>query len=1214
MIGSGFSRNALRMRPGATELPLADDIADQLSERLGGYCDAASLDGGLPRVAQDYGDTYGRSDLNGVLHRLVRDLDFAPGKIHHRLLSLPWRDVFSTNWDTLLERTIRSVTNRAYDVVRCKDDIPLARPPRIIKLHGSLGSPTPLIVTEDDYRTYREQFAPFVNITQQAMIENVFVLLGFSGEDPNFLRWSQWVRDNLGDSAPKIFLAGWLALDTRSREALEARNVIPIDLARHPRATKWPEHLRANYAMDWILSSLERARPYDVARWPRPPRRDSSPMADFLQPVRVHVPASPIEAPPGSSETARDISERVGEVLETWAHNRRVYPGWLLVPSGVRQSLTSSTIEWTPRIISVLPKQSVVKQIHAIHEIVWRHEILLEPLAPDVETVAQGVLTRVDCRARSLDGLVELQLEWGPIREAWRNIGLSLLTAARMRFDRDLFDLRVSALSEFTDDDADVAQRICHERCLWSIYSSDYKAVEELLENWATDECDPMWMVRRAALLFEIGRDSEATRIVKDALTLMRNIPSEDGSLAGPSREGWTLWSALEGDDIGALTDRWNELSSVKCHAGLERGYVLESLRPRASRKDVPAFDVGMRQGGRVIFSGARPEAAAYRAIRLCEVAALPPVVGNLNVGNELMELAAEILAVSGPEMATRLILRVCKAGDVDTLGRVLSRYRVASMSMAATTELAEVCSGAIAYALPRVVAAAEDTFSGSWAGRMRLAMEALSRLVVRLEPEVVESVFGYALMLYKNDYVAANVLLPNAVRNLMKRSWDALPSERRKARSLDVLGARIVGMDGFESDDCRYQGVVSSYPDPGELIGDSIDCVDRTDANDQVWREVVNLLVRGLGAGGNARRRASLRMSRGIVWKNLTERESQALGAALWHTSHTEPGGMPSRIWTEDEWPILLLPEPVPGLAEERFRGRWLTGKDVSTLSAVELEGVLRQAGNAISCLQSYGRSLSLSEGERAFLVDVVDRWSETQVPSLPSYWQHPVLESSRWVLDGVAAIISCVPVSMSTGEKLYGRVEKLYQAQIPGFQLVPALAKTMPGRIEDLALLVRMGMLSEEERLAEGAAFGLDQWLRASTKGELEVEPPPDDLVREIGIVVATRRRWPLPVALQSVRWVFTEGTDDHWAIVRRLVLDGLGYLAEELRYGRDADHSDDVDRIPYLRLHCVELALAMEADESVDEAIVDRWVRTAEDDPLPEVRHAMIGSRGL
>ena len=67
-------------------------------------------------------------------------------------------------------------------------------------------------------------------------METVFCLIGLSGNDPNFLQRSGWVRDNLGDGAPKVYLAGWLDFSPPRRRMLEDRNVIAIDLARYTMA------------------------------------------------------------------------------------------------------------------------------------------------------------------------------------------------------------------------------------------------------------------------------------------------------------------------------------------------------------------------------------------------------------------------------------------------------------------------------------------------------------------------------------------------------------------------------------------------------------------------------------------------------------------------------------------------------------------------------------------------------------------------------------------------------------------------------------------------------------------------------------------------------------------------------------------------------------------------------------------------------------------
>ncbi|ELY4757268.1 SIR2 family protein, partial [Cronobacter sakazakii] len=152
---------------------------------------------------------FGRATLDKLIMDHVPDKEYEPSKLHVSLLSLPWIDVFTTNYDTLLERASVNVDSRKYDIVLNKNDLMNAERPRIIKLHGSFPSERPFIVTEEDYRKYPLENSPFVNTVQQSLIENTLCLIGFSGDDPNFLNWIGWIRDNLGtENSPKIYLIG----------------------------------------------------------------------------------------------------------------------------------------------------------------------------------------------------------------------------------------------------------------------------------------------------------------------------------------------------------------------------------------------------------------------------------------------------------------------------------------------------------------------------------------------------------------------------------------------------------------------------------------------------------------------------------------------------------------------------------------------------------------------------------------------------------------------------------------------------------------------------------------------------------------------------------------------------------------------------------------------------------------------------------------------
>ena len=149
-------------------------------------------------------------------------------------MELPWCDVFTTNYDTLLERTADQITNRRYNVVVCQEDlVNSSNAPRIVKLHGSFPSHRPFIITEEDYRTYPVKFAPMVNTVQQSLLENVFCMIGFSCEDPNFIRWIGWIHDHLSkSSSQKIYMIAVTHVAEAQKRLYFEKNIIVVDLQR----------------------------------------------------------------------------------------------------------------------------------------------------------------------------------------------------------------------------------------------------------------------------------------------------------------------------------------------------------------------------------------------------------------------------------------------------------------------------------------------------------------------------------------------------------------------------------------------------------------------------------------------------------------------------------------------------------------------------------------------------------------------------------------------------------------------------------------------------------------------------------------------------------------------------------------------------------------------------------------------------------------------
>ena len=150
MVGAGVSKNAILQAPDAREAPSWRELLDELVAHL--YrTDPSSAPKDALRIAEEYRTYFGQATLDGFIRTRFTDRAWLPGPLHLQALNLPWSDILTTNWDTLLERTAEEVADYIYEIVRTEADIAHARSPRIVKLHGTLGDKDPLIFAAEDY-------------------------------------------------------------------------------------------------------------------------------------------------------------------------------------------------------------------------------------------------------------------------------------------------------------------------------------------------------------------------------------------------------------------------------------------------------------------------------------------------------------------------------------------------------------------------------------------------------------------------------------------------------------------------------------------------------------------------------------------------------------------------------------------------------------------------------------------------------------------------------------------------------------------------------------------------------------------------------------------------------------------------------------------------------------------------------------------------------
>ena len=532
MIGSGFSRNADRASSTIPYPPDWNTLAKKFVDRL--YPDSTDEEKnvvlgkkGVLQLAQEFEAAFQRTALNRYVKELICDENLIPNKLFSRLLELPWNEVFTTNYDTLLERAARTVLTQKYDVVYSCKDLAFSDSPRIIKLHGSFPTDaTPLILTEEDYRTYPVKYSPFVNTVQQTLMENVLCLIGFSGTDPNFLKWIGWVRDNLGDSMPSIYLIGFMELTNAERRVLESKRIIPVDLSE---LTSGDESGYLN-AFDAAFKIFET----------RPAFIEWNPNDIFDLPQKK--------------------SEEIIVEIKKLEQNRLAYPNWIVMPWKHQEKMFAST-ERATQDLSYIESLPSPWDIKGLYELNWRMERCLLPIRNELIETYQRILRKYNASISSGGHDYEL-------RGIWRELLFAVYRWCREE-NQVQARIQLESVVEAVSDGVEAMNQLRQEQVMWAFTLPDVQLLDDALEKWEKTPRPPLWDIRYAAFLCETGNVERAVQIYETVLSTIRpNIPK------GKIKSDFFLLS-LEGIVLTALSHA-HASEGVRKHNTIQRQFGLE--------------------------------------------------------------------------------------------------------------------------------------------------------------------------------------------------------------------------------------------------------------------------------------------------------------------------------------------------------------------------------------------------------------------------------------------------------------------------------------------------------------------------------------------------------------------------------------------------------------------------------------------------------------
>ncbi|MGR6981885.1 SIR2 family NAD-dependent protein deacylase [Testudinibacter sp. P27/CKL/0425] len=753
LIGTGFSRSVAITGDGNKKLPLWLHFSEALNKELN------SNNSDPLRLAEEYSAYFGKQALYDLIKKEINDAAWEPGELHKSLLELPWSEVLTTNWDTLLERASEDVYQPVYSVVSKQEDLSNARSPRIVKLHGTIDVTKNLIFTQEDYRKYPEQYAAFVNVARQVFIENELCLLGFSGDDPNFLQWTGWVRDHLANHSRRIYLVGALNLSSAKRKYLESINIAPIDLyslvedyddsdTRHLKSTRI------------FIQALYDLKPKPAWEW-APTQLHPSTMTEDEMNRRYQ-----------DHRYAANILE--GQVISL-EKDRQSYPDWLICPNHLRFQLHMQLSDPWPNADNLLA-MNVDLKVKLLYEMAWQHKttynILPIWLIKELLNVCDIDNPCVLSKRQQLEIAIIILKNTRWINELECDPIIKKVTA--------ILDKGKKYWSE-------VSNELAYHSAILARDRFDYASLEECIENIVVS--DPVWKLRKASLFAELGDFDKGKQLIGEAYSeLLKQYRNNPNSLYLFSRLAWAHW-LVRGINLGELEEKIKIFSFDYKETKCDPWDYIESLEDKITKK----LAKQQEQDIEPLFEPGRYKNNANTVTLSNELHPLLIFDGISNtVGmpfrwefSSFLVDKAEKIAIGNKHTFT-LAIRASNSDTSNALKKVFSRVRVACFPKEDIDFLINQTITSIEYWCGKREAQSEKVAHYAIA-RLRVFIEVLARISVRATPEQAKKIFCLAVSLGKNTRLH-DLWLFSSIKDLVEFSLKSIPESEQDEILLEAL------------------------------------------------------------------------------------------------------------------------------------------------------------------------------------------------------------------------------------------------------------------------------------------------------------------------------------------------------------------------------------------------------------------------------------------
>jgi hypothetical protein len=558
----------------------------------------------------------------------------------------------------------------------------------------------------------------------------------------------------------------------------------------------------------------------------------------------------------------------------------------------------------------------------------------------------------------------------------------------------------------------------------------------------------------------------------------------------------------------------------------------------------------------------------------------------SVNVVESRLEGGAALLGDTHEEIwSVLLTVTDYKKGLIN---QRFNRVAIARLDQELASEIAQRLREAVNYGRVRLRSHERsedgDPRYSKWPDRVRILLELLSRVVVRLPPNDAIEYFRWSCELAQ-DPNWDHWWLFEPLDHLLNRLLDAIPPSRRGELATEILNFPLPG-------EKEMRGIDRYWPDISQRLNDKGVRIARVDP---AWHGRITIVI-GLARSTNtlARARALILLYVLYSHKVLTKPEQKAAADAIWSV----PGDgnrLPAHV---DLLPhiFLHLPEPTRDMAAQAFR-------EEIVQPALNSQWPIHE--RSLAAATEAEHPVRLTEAEARSLASSLMAWRPREIDPANNHWRDQDLDrDTPFSIAGIMAVAVVPALAEADIDDTFVQqvLDSLDTIGPDMAEVLPSLVRRRPGLSDQAFSLLRRLLVSRSVELVYPGARAAFRWVKDAKAGGLEL---PAAMPMEIATLAASRRepalRPVLSIATQLVEMNRVSAQD-----IGRLI-EALDVLDSETGYGTHEDSGLRADTLTLVRASCVRLASAL-AQAGCAAPAIDRWLALRSVDPMPEVRFAL------